>query len=62
MSKHIWYSGATDITGKALSEALNLTGTKTKPRRILQGDIIIGWGTKTNDNVDRIESSRQDTS
>ena len=52
MSKHIWYSGATDITGKALSEALNLTGTKTKPRRILQGDIIIGWGTKTNDNVD----------
>lgn len=51
MSKHIWYSGATDITGKALAEALNLTGTKTKPANISQGDIILGWGTKTKDNI-----------
>jgi glutathione synthase/RimK-type ligase-like ATP-grasp enzyme len=51
MSKHIWYSGATDITGKALAEALNLTGTKTKPGNIAQGDIILGWGTKTKENV-----------
>jgi len=51
MTKHIWYSGATDITGDALKDALSLTGTKTKPRNIRQGDIIIGWGTKTKENV-----------
>ena len=51
MSKHIWYSGATDITGKALAEALNLTGTKTKPVNPVSGDIILGWGTKTKDNI-----------
>lgn len=51
MSKHIWYSGATDITGKALAEALNLTGTKTKPANPALGDIILGWGTKTKDNI-----------
>jgi glutathione synthase/RimK-type ligase-like ATP-grasp enzyme len=51
MTKHIWYSGATDITGDALKDALNLTGTKTKPRNIRQGDIVIGWGTKTKENV-----------
>lgn len=51
MSKHIWYSGATDITGKALAEALNLTGIKTKPANIAKGDIILGWGTKTKDKV-----------
>jgi glutathione synthase/RimK-type ligase-like ATP-grasp enzyme len=51
MAKYIWYSGATDITGKALGEALGLTGTKTRPRNLSAGDIVLGWGTKTNENV-----------
>lgn len=51
MAKHIWYSGATDITGQALADALGLTGTKNKPRHIHAGDIIIGWGTKTDGDV-----------
>lgn len=51
MSKYIWYSGATDITGSALAEALNLTGTKTKPSNLKAGDIVVGWGTKTKENV-----------
>lgn len=51
MAKYIWYSGATDITGKALAEALNLTGTKTRPRNLRRNDILIGWGTKINEDV-----------
>lgn len=47
MSKSIWFSGATDQTGPALADALGLTGTKSKPRSIRNGDIIIGWGAKT---------------
>ena len=47
MSKYIWFSGATDVTGQALADALGLTGTKSKPRSIQNGDIIIGWGAKT---------------
>lgn len=47
MGKYIWFSGATDVTGQALADALNITGTKTKPRDLNQGDIVIGWGTKT---------------
>jgi len=52
MEKYIWYSGATDITGKVLEESLHLTGIKTRPRTVHQGDIIIGWGAKTRENVD----------
>lgn len=51
MAKYIWFSGATDITGRALAEQLNLTGTKTRPRNLRAGDIIVGWGAKTNENV-----------
>ena len=51
MAKYLWYSGATDITGGKLAEALELTGTKRKPQRITRNDIIIGWGTKTNEDV-----------
>lgn len=47
MSKYIWFSGATDVTGQALADALGLTGTKSKPRSIRNGDIIVGWGAKT---------------
>lgn len=51
MAKYIWYSGATDITGKALEEALGLTGTKTRPRNLSAGDITLSWGAKTNEDV-----------
>jgi len=51
MAKYIWYSGATDVTGQALADALDLTGTKSKPKIIRDGDIIIGWGAKTNESV-----------
>jgi glutathione synthase/RimK-type ligase-like ATP-grasp enzyme len=49
MSEYIWYSGATDITGKALAEALECEGGRNKPSN---KDIIIGWGTKTDRDVD----------
>ncbi len=52
MGKYIWFSGATDVTGQALADALGLTGTKSKPRTIRESDIIIGWGAKTDNNVD----------
>lgn len=51
MAKYIWYSGATDITGRALEEALGLTGTKTRPRNLRADDIMIGWGAKTQENM-----------
>lgn len=52
MEKYIWYSGATDITGQALADALTgVIGTKTKPKNLKAGDIIIGWGTKTKDSL-----------
>jgi carbamoylphosphate synthase large subunit len=51
MAKYIWYSGATDITGQALAEALGLSGTKTKPRNLRADDIVIGWGTKIKENT-----------
>ena len=52
MSKYIWFSPATDITGKKLAESLNLQGTKVKPTNLTANDIVIGWGTKTKVNVD----------
>lgn len=48
MSKYIWYSGATDVTGKAIAEALGIEHGKIAPRN---KDIIIGWGAKTSENV-----------
>lgn len=48
MGKYIWYSGATDVTGKALAEALSIEHGKTKPAN---KDVIIGWGTKTSADV-----------
>jgi hypothetical protein len=51
MSKYIWYSGATDITGQALAEALaDVRGTRTKPT-LRSGDVLIGWGAKTDANI-----------
>ena len=51
MSKYIWYSGATDITGKALEDALGLTSTKVRPKNLHAEDIVLGWGTKTKEDV-----------
>lgn len=49
MSKYIWYSEATDVTGAAIAEALGIESGKNAPRN---KDIVIGWGTKTSENVD----------
>jgi len=51
MTVHIWYSGATDITGRALADALEINGTRQRPQNIGANDIVIGWGTKTDRNV-----------
>ena len=45
---YIWYSPATDITGKNLQEALGISGGKTKPS---SKKVVIGWGAKTKDGV-----------
>ena len=51
MGRFIWYSGATDITGQALADALNARGTKTRPRNLSAEDVVVGWGSKTDENV-----------
>jgi len=45
---YIWFSGATDITGKILMEKLNIKGGKTKPTNV---KTVIGWGTKVDKNT-----------
>lgn len=45
---YIWFSSATDITGKNLQETLDISGGKTKP---VNKKIIIGWGTKVDEDV-----------
>ena len=45
---YIHYSGATDVTGLKLQEALKVTGGKT----VAKGKkIVIGWGSKTKDSI-----------
>lgn len=51
MTIHIWYSGATDITGRALQEALKISGGRERPKNVTANDIVIGWGTKTKQAV-----------
>jgi len=51
MTVHIWYSGATDITGRALAEALEINGTRRRPQNVRANDIVIGWGTKTDRDI-----------
>lgn len=47
---YIWYSGATNITGEKLVEALGCKGGRKKP--VLSNHcMVIGWGTKTKDSV-----------
>lgn len=46
---YIWYSGATDVTGKALETKLGITGGREKPKG---KELVIGWGAKTKEDVD----------
>lgn len=46
MTVHVWYSAATDITGRNLETSLRAAGSREKPRAVA-GDIVIGWGAKT---------------
>jgi glutathione synthase/RimK-type ligase-like ATP-grasp enzyme len=47
---YLYYSGATDKTGQALADALDIKGGRTKPATA-KTDIIIGWGAKTDKAV-----------
>ena len=40
---YLYYSGATDVTGPKLAEALNIDSGKEFPK---EKDIVIGWGCK----------------
>lgn len=42
---YIYFSGATDKTGQALADALEVQAGRTKPKTAQQ--IVIGWGAKT---------------
>jgi glutathione synthase/RimK-type ligase-like ATP-grasp enzyme len=47
---YLWYSGATDVTGKKLAEALGMRhGDKIPTTKDVC--MVIGWGTKTKDQV-----------
>jgi glutathione synthase/RimK-type ligase-like ATP-grasp enzyme len=45
---YIWYSGATDLTGKNLMTALDVEGGTSKPSG---RTVIIGWGTKIKKDI-----------
>jgi len=45
---YIWYSGATDLTGKNLMKELDVDGGTKKPSK---KKIVIGWGTKIKENI-----------
>lgn len=47
---YIWYSGATNVTGEKLAEALGITGGRTKPAPS-KACMVIGWGAKTKEAV-----------
>lgn len=49
MSPYIWFSGATDITGRNLATALNIQGGTTAPGA--GAKTVICWGTKTKESV-----------
>jgi len=46
---YIWYSGATDVTGKNLAAKLGIKGGNELPKDRVK--VVIGWGTKTKDAV-----------
>ncbi len=43
---YIWYSGATDVTGKVLQQELGIKGGNSCPKLADNIDLVIGWGTK----------------
>ncbi|RLF88109.1 hypothetical protein DRN34_00030 [Thermococci archaeon] len=45
---YIWFSGATDVTGQAIAEALGVKCGRTKPKN---ASLVIGWGAKTKESV-----------
>ncbi len=51
----IYYSPATDVTGKALAETLGIKGGSKLPSKTPA--IVIGWGAKTKDSVNLGNSS-----
>ena len=46
---YIWYSGATDLTGKNLMKELDVSGGTKKPAN---AKVVIGWGTKVKAAID----------
>ena len=46
---YIYYSGATDVTGQKLQEALKVSGGTSAPKTPKK--IVIGWGAKTKENT-----------
>jgi len=46
---YLYYSGATDKTGKALAEALGIQGGIKSPG--VSQKVVIGWGAKTKDKI-----------
>lgn len=51
MAKYVWFSNGTDVTGKELARQLEATGVKTKPTNLRAGDLVVCWGTKTDEAV-----------
>jgi len=47
---YLFYSGATDITGKTLVEELGIKGGKTKPTGTTY-KVVVGWGAKTKEDI-----------
>jgi len=47
---YIWYSGATNVTGEKLVEALGCKGGRKKPT-MKDCCMVVGWGAKTKDAV-----------
>lgn len=51
MAIYVWDSNATDVTGRNIAEGLRGTESRIKPR-VVSGDIVIGWGTKINEDTE----------
>lgn len=53
---YIWYSSATDITGKKLQEVLKINGGNKAPTTI--PEVLIGWGTKHDTLINFSEATK----
>lgn len=47
---YIWYSGATNVTGEKLAEALGMKHGRKKPVQA-RTSLVLGWGAKTKESV-----------